>query len=81
MDAACLVYHTFQAPVEVFETQYDFELEIFKHAGVILPKQIEFTLALNHKFILHLLLEFVLVKKAFQALTYSIYIKWQFRDM
>lgn len=79
-DAARLAYHTLQTPVEVLETQHDFEPGVFKQAGVVLPRQIEFTLALNHKFILHSPPDFALVEKAFKALTRSIRIKWQFRD-
>lgn len=52
-DAARLAYHTLQAPIEVLETHRDFEPGVFKQVGVVLPRQIEYTLALNHKFILH----------------------------
>ena len=79
-DAARLAYHTLQAPIEVLETHRDFEPGVFKQVGVVIPRQIEYTLALNHKFILHSSPDFTLVEKAFEALTRSIRIKWQFRE-
>lgn len=79
-DAARFAYHTFQTSVEILETQHDFEPGVFKQAGVILSRQIEFTLALNHKFILHSPPDFALIEKAFKAFTCYIRIKWQFRD-
>ena len=65
--------------IEVFKTHRDFEPEIFKQVGVIIPRQIEYTLPLNHKFILHFSPDLTLVEKIFEVLTWSIYIKWQFQ--
>lgn len=77
LNVARLAYHTLQASVEILETQHDFELGVFKYVSVVLTKQIEFILALNYKFILH---SPPVVEKVFQALAYSVRIKWQFRD-
>lgn len=53
---------------------------VFKHPDVLLPEDIEYMLAVNHKFILHQKPEIHDVNAAKQALVRSVRNKWLFRD-
>lgn len=52
-DAARVAFHASYYPVYMLDTLKDHNLGIFKQPSVTIPSDIEYMLALNHKFILH----------------------------
>lgn len=79
-DRARLSFHYLHAPIEHLESIREFEPGIFKQDNVILPKDIEYTLSLNHKYILHERPDFTLLDKAWQKLVRTVRVKWTFRN-
>lgn len=53
---------------------------IFKHDGVEIPEDIEYTLAVNHKFILHSKPQEHDVSQARDAFARNVRVRWQFRN-
>ena len=79
-DAARVAFHVSCYPVHMLNTLRDHSPGIFKQPGVTLPSDIEYSLALNHKFILHQIPDPQLVYDAFERLIRSVRIRWHFRN-
>jgi hypothetical protein len=63
------------------DTLRDAKPGVFKQEGVVLPEDIEYTLAVNHKFILHTKPEEHDVSQARDAFARTVRIRWQFRNI
>lgn len=79
-DCARLAIHYREHTEDSLATLRDFDPGIFKLPGLVLPRQVEYTLAVNHKFILHDVLDTSLLEEAFNKLRRTVRIRWQFRD-
>jgi len=79
-DRARLAIHYREHTESSLATLRDFDPGIFKLPGLVLPRQVEYTLAVNHKFILHDMLDTSLLEEAFNKLRRTVRIRWQFRD-
>ena len=74
-DAARVAFHVGCYPVNMLDTLRDHNPGIFKQPGVTIPSDIEYMLALNHKFIFHQIPDPQLVYDAFERLHRSIRIR------
>jgi translation initiation factor IF-1 len=70
-------HHT---PVALFEVGHRFAEGIFKGPGVVIPRYIEYKLALNCKFILHHSPNSLRVHQAWPHLERSVRLRWHFRN-
>jgi hypothetical protein len=66
-------------PVQLFEPGHRFADGIFKGPGVVIPRNIEYKLALNSKFILHHPPNPLRVHQAWFDLERSVRLRWHFR--
>jgi len=74
------IFHWSQTKVDDLNHWRESQPGIFKGPGVSIPDDIEFSLSLNHKFILRQDIDFNLVKEAYERFERSVRIKWQLRD-
>lgn len=72
-----VLHHT---PVYLAEYNHDFATGIFMGPGVTMPKDIEYALACNAKFILHKPPNVLRVHEAWPKLERSVRLRWHFRD-
>ena len=79
-DVARVAFHVSCYPVHMLNTLRDHSPGIFKQLDVTIPSDIEYMLALNHKFILHQKPNPQLVYDAFERLHRSIRTHWFFRN-
>jgi hypothetical protein len=70
-------HHT---PVSLFELGHQFMEGIFKGPDVVIPREIEYKLALNSKFILHHSPNSLRVHQAWPHLERSVRLRWHFRN-
>jgi len=73
------VFH--HTPVYLVEHGHEFASGVFMGPDVILPREIEYALALNAKFILHKEPNALLVEEAFEKLQRSVRLRWMFRNL
>lgn len=67
-------------PPHLFEHNHVFDQGVFCGPGVALPREFEYFLALNGKFILHKNPDPLLVHQAWPHLERSVRLRWHFRD-
>lgn len=77
-DCARLAIHYCEHTESSLVTLHDFELSIFKLSELVLLKQVKYMLTVNHKFILHDMLNTSLLEKVFNKLCWTVRICWQF---
>ena len=78
--SARMAFSLLHSSLEFVESLPSYKAEVFRGPGVSLPKDIQHSLALNGKFILHSQKDILLVHEAFLAFQRTIRIKWFFRN-
>jgi hypothetical protein len=73
-----LILHHY--PVSLFQYNHEFASGIFVGPGVSIPREIEYDLANNVKFILHQQPNVLRVHEAWKRLERNVRIRWHFRD-
>jgi hypothetical protein len=68
------------SPVHIVEHHHEFAHGVFMGPGIVIPREIEYQLALNAKFILHKEPNPLRVHDAWNKLERSVRLRWHFRD-